>query len=87
MPSSSASFFDYPGLTFDFRDVLVGTRQVDHRGLNQSLDRREFAVGMHRRDVKAALEIILIYLLERFEYLWHGSVCEVIDRREACLLT
>jgi hypothetical protein len=89
MPSRSASFFDHPDSTFDFRDVLVGTRQVDHRStwyrLNHSLEGLEFPVGMHRRDVKAALEILLIYLLERFEYLRHCLVWEMIDCREAYL--
>jgi hypothetical protein len=50
--------------TLDLGHVLVGTGQVEHRstwnGLKQRLQGREFAVGVHRCDVRTTLEIILI---------------------------
>jgi hypothetical protein len=82
VPSFSTPFLHYPDVTFDLRDVLVGACQVDNRTtwqrLDQRFDRREFTVGMYRHDAEAALEIILIYLLECLEYLRNSFVHEVV---------
>jgi hypothetical protein len=71
--------------------VLVGTCQVDHRatwnGFNQGLERREFTIGMHRRDMETTLKIVLEHLLESLEYLRNNSFCEVVDSRESYLAT
>jgi hypothetical protein len=78
-----------PDAPFDFRHIIVAGGQLGHRttwqGLDQSLQRCEFAVRMHRRDAKAALEIILVDLLEGLVDLRDSSVREVVDRRKAYL--
>jgi hypothetical protein len=65
VPCCSASFLHYPESSFNFGYVLIGTHQVYQRStchrLDQGLDRREFAIGVHRCDVKSLLEIILVH--------------------------
>jgi hypothetical protein len=91
VPSGPVSLFHYPDPTFDLRYLLVGTFQVDHRatwnGFNQGLERREFTVGMHRRDMETKLEIVLVHLVESLTYLRNGSVREVVDSCETYLAT
>jgi hypothetical protein len=57
--SCSASLLHYPDPMFDLGYVLVGTHQVDHGAtchiLDQGLERCEFPVSMHRRDVETML--------------------------------
>ena len=77
--SSSAPFLYHPDSTFDFRDMLVAASQVNHRATRHRLDQSskgfEFPVRMHRCDAEATMEIILVYLLENFEYLRDSPVC------------
>jgi hypothetical protein len=55
--------------------------------LDQGLQRQKFAIGVHRRDVKSSLEIILVHLLECLENLRNSPVHEIIDSRETDLST
>jgi hypothetical protein len=91
VPCCSTLFRHYPVSSRNSGYVLIGTRQVYqwstwHR-LNQGLDRREFAIGVHRRDMKSSLEIILIHLLECLENVRNIPVREMIDSRETDLVT
>jgi hypothetical protein len=89
VPSDPTSFLHYPDTTLDLGQVPVGTGQVDYRytwnRLNQTLQGREYAIGMHHCDVKTVLETILINLLESLEYLRYHAVYEVIDGCECYL--
>jgi hypothetical protein len=84
-------FLHYPDLELDLRYLLIGTFQVDHKStwnrLNQGLQRREFDVGIHHRDMETTLKMVLIYLLESLEYSRYSSVHEVIDSRERYIAT
>jgi hypothetical protein len=62
-------------------------RSISGNRLNQGLERREFAVGVHRFDVETTLEIILIHLFESLEYLRYRVIREMIDCFEADLTT
>jgi hypothetical protein len=68
VPCLSASFLHYPYSSFNLGYVLIGTRQVYQRStchrLDQGLVRREFAIGVYRRDLKSSMEIILVHLIE-----------------------
>jgi hypothetical protein len=91
VPYCSASFLHYPDSSLNFGYVLIVTLQVYqwstwHR-LDQRLERREFAIRVHRRGVKSLLEIISVHLLECIEYLRDSSVHEMIDSRETDLAT
>ena len=55
--------------------------------LDQSREGCEFPVRMHCCDAKATMEIILVNLLECFEYLWDSPVPKMVDRCEANLAT
>jgi hypothetical protein len=83
VPSGLTAFLHYPDSKLDLGHVLIGTGQVDHGStwnrLDQRLQGREFAVGVHHCDMKTTLEIILVNLLESLEYLRHRVVREVID--------
>jgi predicted metal-dependent TIM-barrel fold hydrolase len=89
--SGPASVLHYPYPTFDLRYVLVDTCHVDHmetwNGFNQGLERREFTVGMHLREIETMLEIVLVHLLEILEYLRNNYVREVVDIHETYLTT
>jgi hypothetical protein len=91
VPCCSASFFHYPYSSLNVGYVVIGTRQVYQRSawhrLEQGLERREFTIGVHRRDMKSSLEIILVHLLERLEILRNSSVRKMIDIREIYLAT
>jgi hypothetical protein len=89
VPCFSASFLHYPDSLFNFGYVLIGICQVYqwstcHR-FDQGLDRYEFAISVHRRDVKSSLEIIFIHLLECLENLRNSPIREMIDSRETDL--
>jgi hypothetical protein len=89
VPGCPISFLHYPNYPFDLGYVLVGTCQIDHGAtwhiLNQGLQRRESAVGVHRLDVETTLEIILIHLFKSLEYLRYRAIREMIDCCEADL--
>ena len=89
--SSSAPFLYHPDSTFDFRDMLVAASQVNHRSTRHRLDQSskgfKFPVRMHRCDAEATMEIILVNLFERFEYLRDSPVREMVHRCEAYFLT
>jgi hypothetical protein len=91
VPVFPTSFLHYPNSTLDIGYVLIGTCQIDHgatwQRLNQGLERREFAIGVHRLDVETTLEIILIHLFESLEYLRYRAIREMIDCCEAYLTT
>jgi hypothetical protein len=91
VPSGPTEVLHYPDSAFDLRYVLVGSSQVDHmfawNKLNQGLEGREFAIGVHRRDMETTLDIVLIHLLESLEYLRYSSVHEVVDSYERYLVT
>jgi hypothetical protein len=76
--SNSAPFLYHPDSTFDFRDMLVAASQVDHwatwHRLDQSCNGCKFPIRMHRCDAKATMKVVLVYLLECFEYLQNSSV-------------
>jgi hypothetical protein len=88
--SGLKAFLHYPDSTLDLGHVLIGTGQVDHGStwnrLDQRLQGREFAVGVHHCDMKTTLEIILVNLLEILDYLRHHAVREVIDGCERDLV-
>jgi hypothetical protein len=72
--------------------MLVAASQVNHRATwhrfnQESCEGCKFPVCMHHCDAKAMMEVVLIYLLECFEYLWNDSVREMVDRGEANLVT
>jgi hypothetical protein len=81
----------YLNSPFDLGYVLIGACQIDHGAtwyrLNQGLERREFAVGVHRLDVETTLEIVLIHLFKSLEYLRNRAILELIYCREAIFLT
>jgi hypothetical protein len=91
VPGCPTSILHYPNSPFDIGYVLVGTCQIDHGAtwhrLNQGLERQKIVVGVHRLDVKTTLEIILIHLFERFEYLRYRAIREMINCCEADLTT
>ena len=90
--SSLAPFLYHPDSTFDFRDMLIAASQVNHRATRHRLDQSskgfKFPIRMHRCDAEATMEIILVYLLERFEEdLRDSSVRKMVHRGEAYFLT
>jgi hypothetical protein len=91
VPGCLTSFLHYPNSPFDLGYVLVGTCQFDHGAtwhrLNPGLERRAFAVGMHRIDVKTTLGVILIHLFKSLEYMQYRAIREMIDCCEADLTT
>jgi hypothetical protein len=91
VPSCPTSLLHYPNYPLDLGYVLVGTCQIDHGGtwhrLNQGLERREFAVGVHRLDSETTPGIILIHLFKSLEYLRYRAIREMIDCREADFIT
>jgi hypothetical protein len=87
VPSCPTLLLHYQNSLFDLRYVLIGTCQIDHgatwQRLNQGLERRKFAIGVHRLDVETMVEIILIDLFKSLEYLRYRAIREMIDCREA----
>jgi hypothetical protein len=87
VPSCPTSLLHYPNYQLNLGYVVIGTCQIDHGAiwhrLNQGLERREFAIGVHRLDVETTLEIKLIHLFKSFEYLRFRAIREMIDCREA----
>jgi hypothetical protein len=91
VPGCPTSFLHYPNSPLDLGYVRIGTCQIDHEAtwhrLNQGLERRKLAVGVHGLDVETTLEIILIHLFESLEYLRYRAIIEMIDCCEADLTT
>jgi hypothetical protein len=71
--------------------MFITASQVSHwatwHRLNQSCEGCKFPIPMHRCDAKATMEVVLVYLLECFEYLQHSLVRKVVYCREANLAT
>jgi hypothetical protein len=71
--------------------VLIGTCQIDHGAtwhiINQGLERRELAIGVHRLDVETMVGKILIHLFKSLEYMRYRVIREMIDCHEADFTT
>jgi hypothetical protein len=82
----STPFLHHSDTAFDLRNMLVAAGQVEPgatgQGLGQGFERWEFPVGMDCGYAVAAVEIILVDLLEGLEKLGYGSVRKVVDCRE-----
>ena len=52
------------------------------QGLNQKFERLKLAIHVHGDDAKSSVEIVLVDLLECFEYFAHGSVGKMVDCHE-----
>jgi hypothetical protein len=91
VPCCSASIIHYPDSSSNLWYVIIGTHQVYQLStwhkLNQGLERREFAIGVHRHDVKSLLEIILIHLIEWLENLRNSPFPEMIYSHETDIAT
>jgi hypothetical protein len=91
VPSCPTSLLHYPNSPFYLGYVLIGTCQIEHGStwhrLNQGLERRKFAVGVHCLDVETMFEMLLIHLFESLEYLRYHAIREMVDFWEADFTT
>ena len=89
--SSYTPFLHHLDSPLDVRDMLILCGHIyqwyNWQGLYQALQRPGLAVCMHCGDAEATMQVILLYLLEGFEYLQHCAICWMIDCREVYLST